>query len=641
MAETFYMTTPLYYVNAPPHLGGAYTTIVCDTIARYKRMMGFDVRFLTGTDEHGQKIQRSAREQGIAPKSLADRVHAQYEDLWRSYGIRNDLWIRTTEERHYRAVQEIYRRVRENGFIYKDEYRGWYCVSCEAYAPGSGGDTPAPCPDCGRETEWFSEESYFFKLSEFQDRLLAHYRDHPDFIRPETRRNEVVSFVEGGLRDLSISRKTLEWGVPLPDDAEHVFYVWFDALTGYISGLGFASDTDRFEKYWPADAHVVGKDILRFHAVYWPAFLMAADLPAPKSIVSHGWWLFKDEKMSKSRGNVFSPALLRDVIGVETLRYFLLREMVFGQDCNLSIASIVERSNSDLANGLGNLLSRTVAMVGKYRDGVVPSPGRADGDADVRDTAARVIADYVANFDAYRFSRALENVWELIARVNKYIVENQPWAIARKDEEAPRLDSVLFHCSEALRLTAALLAPVMPETARAVWTQLGLEGDVADVRLDGLAWSESLMAGRRLAGGDVLFPRIDAKAVYAKLEAELSASSAPEAELQPTIGIDDFAKVDLRTATVIEAEPVPGADKLLRLVLDLGFETRQVLAGIAKFYAPETLVGRKVVVVANLQPRRMRGLESNGMVVAASVGPDDTPVLVGFDQDVPDGARLR
>ncbi len=649
MAETFYITTPLYYVNAAPHLGGTYTTIVADTIARYKRMTGFDVKFFTGTDEHGQKIERSAREQGIEPLDLVNRVYKQYDDLWKSIGIEFDESIRTTDPRHHKAVQEIYSRVKANGFIYKDEYSGWYCVSCEAYAPETDPEKPAACPDCGRETEWFSEESYFFKLSEFQDRLLEHYEKNPHFIRPETRHNEVTSFVKGGLKDLSISRATLKWGIPFPDVPNHVFYVWFDALSGYMSGIGYLSDDARYEKYWPADVHLVGKDILRFHAVYWPAFLMAADLPVPGTIFGHGWWLFKDEKMSKSRGNVLDPALLRDVFGIEPLRYFLLREMVFGQDCNFSFDSIIQRTNSDLANDLGNLLSRTIAMVAKYRDSVLPSPGEARGDADVQTLAARVVSDFRKNFDDYNLSRGLENIFELIARMNKYIVENEPWKIAKDESKAGILDSVLFHSAESLRIVAALLAPTMPETAQTIWEQLGLDGKVVEVSLADLGWSD-VLAGRKLPGGPSLFPRVDKKAIYAKLEAGAVGAETPDEEphassgpppLASPITIDDFVKLDLRVGTVVEAERVKKADKLLRIVVDLGFEKRQVVAGIAKVYEPESLIGRQVVVVANLAPRKLRGLESNGMIVAASVGPDDKPVLVGFHEDVSDGARLK
>jgi len=647
---TFYITTPLYYVNAPPHFGGAYTTIVADTIARYKRMMGFDVKLLSGTDEHGQKIERSAKAQGIAPKTLADGVFQQYTKLWSQLGIQYDEFIRTTEPRHDSAVIELYNRCKANGFIYKSEYAGWYCVSCEAYAPETDPAKPADCPDCGRKTEWLAEESYFFKLSAFQDRLLAYYEAHPDFVRPQTRLNEIVSFVKGGLKDLSVSRVTLKWGIPLPDDPKHVFYVWFDALTGYMSGIDFKTNDAKFSKYWPADIHLVGKDILRFHAVYWPAFLLAANLEPPKTIFGHGWWLDKNEKMSKSRGNVLNPYQLDEVFGSELLRYFVLREMVFGQDCNFNYDALIQRANSDLANDLGNLLSRTMAMIAKYRSNVVPSPGEASGDADVRALAARVVSNCIAQLDDYNFSRMLESVWELISRVNKYIVENEPWVLAEKPAEAGRLDSVLFHCAESLRIVAALLAPIMPKSSQTIWNQLGLDGNVADVRLDELQWSNDL-AGKTVRGGTALFPRVDSKEIYKKLESAEAAAPAtvpiPEngasgaSPLAPIITIDDFAKVDLRAGTVVEAERIKGADKLLRLVVDLGFEKRQVLAGIAKAYDPEKLIGRKVVVVANLQPRKMRGLESNGMIVAASLGDGDPPILVGFNEDTPNGARLR
>jgi methionyl-tRNA synthetase len=576
-------------------------------------------------------------------------------------GIEYDAFIRTTDAHHVPAVHEMYRRAKAAGFIYKGQYSGWYCVSDESYAPESDPSKPSTVR-LRAAHRVVSEESYFFKLSAFQERLLEYYEKHPNFVRPETRRNEIVSFVKGGLKDLSISRATLKWGIPLPDDPKHVFYVWFDALTGYLSAINFKTDDDKFSRYWPAGAHLVGKEIVRFHTVYWPAFLIAADLPIPETVFAHGFWLASGEKMSKSKGNVTDPFLLHEIFGSELVRYYLLREMVFGQDCNFSYDAIVQRWNSDLANDLGNLLSRTSAMIVKYREGKVPQPGKAKGDEDVRNLAARVISDYRESFDEYAFSRALERVWELIARVNKYIVENEPWAIAEKPSEAAALDSVLFHCAEALRIISVLLAASLPKTAQAIWEQLGLNGEVRKNRLEQLAWSTE-SAGKQLRPGPSLFPRLDRKVVMEKLDSAMEGkqpaetpagpteapSTAPSAAptafdgnpLAPSITIDDFVKIDLRVATVVEAEKVKGADKLLRLVVDVGFEKRQIVAGIAKAYEPEKLIGRKVVIVANLQPRKLRGLESNGMIVAASLGAEDLPILAGFHEDIPNGARLK
>src|SRR2546428_4027779 len=648
MPNAFYIPTPLYYVNAPPHLGGTYTTIVADTIARYKRMMGFDVKLFSGTDEHGQNIERAARKQGTTPLELADRVSTQYVNVWNLIGIEYAEFDRKTEKRHDASVIELYPRMKANGYVYKGTYSGWYCVSDEAYAPESDPSTPVACPDCGRQTEWFSEESYFFKLSAFQDRLLDLYHKNRAFIRPEGRRNEIISFVKSGLKDLSISRVTLKWGIPLPDDPSHVFYVWFDALIAYLTGIGFKTDDAKFSKYWPVDTHLVGKDILRFHTVYWPAFLLAAGLETPKSVFGHGWWLSQDVKMSKSRGNVMDPFVLNEVFGSELLRYYLLREMVFGQDCNFAVDAVIQRFNSDLANDLGNLLSRTVAMISKYRAGLVSAPGAAKGDAEVRDLAARIIDSYRKNFVDYNFSRGLENVWELISRINKYIVENEPWAIAEKPSEAKKLDSVLFHAAESLRIIAALVAPVIPKTAQTLWEQLGLEGKVTGIRLDKLHWSEDLI-GKKALGGPSLLPRLDPKEVMKRMEtaggqreekaATVTATAPPAAA--PQITIDDFAKIDLRVATVLEAERVKGADKLLPLVVAIGFEKRQILAGIALAYKPESLTGRKVLIVAKLQPRNLRRLQSDGIVVGALIGPEERPVLAGFHEEVENGARLK
>jgi methionyl-tRNA synthetase len=676
MRKKFYITTPIYYVNARPHIGHAYTTIACDTIARRQRMLGAETFFLTGTDEHGQKVERAARAAGKTPQQYADEVSAEFRQLWKRMGISNDDFIRTTEERHKKRVQYLFRRLRDSGYIYKGTYTGQYCVSDELFVDGAQpGD---PCPTCGRITETVKEENYFFKLSMFQERLLALYAN-PEFIRPETRRNEVISFVRSGLRDLSISRSTFTWGIPVPDDPKHVIYVWLDALTNYITTIGYGSSHEgaqaAFKKFWPADVQMIGKEIVRFHCVYWPAILTALDLPMPKTIVAHGWLLFEESKMSKSRGNIVRTETILDVLGADALRYFLLREVVFGQDGSFSFDALVQRYNSDLANGLGNLASRTLTMINRYFKGEVPYPShtasKVPADDAIAELARKTIREFGTLFDQFQFSRALESAWALVAAVDKYIVENEPWALGEKQDEdsRSRLATVLYTAGEALRIATALAHPVMPEATTKIWSQMGL-GDIQKLPLNELAWGQ-LRLGTKLGEVQPVFPRADKSAIerMQKMEEEQRPTAATEppagknngaastaaastvpappaaiplvaATTNDKISIDDFAKVELRVGQVKVAERVPKSDKLLRLEIDIGSEVRQVLAGIAEAYSPETLVGRKVVIVANLAPRKMRGLESNGMIVAASLE-GGKPVLAGFLEDVPVGAKLK
>ncbi|MFZ0418907.1 MAG: methionine--tRNA ligase [Candidatus Sulfotelmatobacter sp.] len=674
MSRKFYITTPIYYVNARPHIGHAYTTIACDTIARRQRLLGADTFFLTGTDEHGQKIERAAEAADKTPQQYADEISAEFRQLWKRMGISNDDFIRTTEERHIKRTQELFRRIRDNGYIYKGTYTGQYCVSDELYVDGAQpGD---PCPTCGRITETVHEENYFFKLSAFQDKLLALYAN-PEFIRPEARRNEVISFVRSGLRDQSISRSTFSWGIPVPDDPRHVIYVWFDALANYLTAIGYGSShagaQEAFKKFWPADVQMIGKEIVRFHCVYWPAFLMAAGLPVPKTIVAHGWLLFEESKMSKSRGNIVRTETILDVLGADALRYFLLREVVFGQDGSFSFDALVQRYNSDLANGLGNLASRTLTMINRYFKGEVPYPSHAASKTAAEDAIAnaarKTIREFGTLFDQFQFSRALEVAWALIAAVDKYIVENEPWALGEKQDEdsRSRLATVLYTAAEALRIATALAYPVMPDATAKIWVQLGL-GDIKKLALNELTWGQ-LPLGTKLGEVQPVFPRADKSAVERMQRMEedqrvapvveasaATAVTAEQANATPTtptaatpsaapaandkISIDDFTKIELRVGLVKVAERVPKADKLLRLEIDIGTEVRQVLAGIAEAYAPETLVGRKVVIVANLAPRKLRGMESNGMIVAASLE-GGKPVLAGFLEDVPVGARLK
>ncbi len=700
-ADKFYITTPIYYVNARPHLGTAYSTIVTDAIARRRRALGADVFFLTGTDEHGQKIQRSAKSQGKTPQEFTDAVSEEFRALWKRLGLSNDDFIRTTEPRHKRGVQRLFMLLKDRGFIYKGTYTGQYCVHDEAYVDGPPG---THCPDCGRLTETVSEENYYFKLSAFERPLLELYEREPDFIRPETRRNEVMVFVRSGLRDLSISRTSFDWGIPVPGDEKHVIYVWMDALANYITALGWGSDDPadkaRFEKYWPADLHIIGKEISRFHCVYWPAFLIAAGLPLPKSVFAHGWLLFDHTKMSKSLGNIVRAETILDVLGADALRYFLLRETVFGQDGSFTFDALVQRYNADLANGYGNLVSRTLNMIARYFDGVIP---QAAANTALHQAAEDTIAVFNQRFDALELSRALEVLWTLVARADGYISETAPWKVAASSDPADRqkLAEILYTSAEIIRIITALVHPVLPDATAKIWAQLGL-GDIGHADLKNIAWG-GLPAGTRLGELAPVFPRAEKDAIErmqnientnaqpatpavnnATPNPEHAPTTAPEAAPKTTnlpaaspavntaqipaqssaaaaehgtpstpapiavasakedskITIDDFAKVELRVAKVLVAERVPKADKLLRLEVDLGHEQRQILAGIAESYTPESLIGRKVVIVANLAPRKLRGLESNGMIVAASVE-GGKAVLAGFLEDIEIGARLK
>jgi methionyl-tRNA synthetase len=637
----YYLTTPLYYVNAAPHIGHTYTTMAAETIARFKRMQGYDAVMFTGTDEHGQKVERSAQAAGKSPQEFTDMVSAEFRKQWELLNIRVDRTIRTTDPKHHKGVQWLFQRCLDNGFIYKGSYTGAYCVSDELYAnEAKPGD---PCPLCGRILESVTEENYFFKLSAFADKLLALYDEQPDFIQPETRRNEVISFVKQGLNDLSISRTTIKWGIPLPVEGNHVFYVWFDALIGYRSAVDG-------EDLWPADLHLIGKEITRFHAIFWPAFLMAADVPLPKRIYAHGWLLFENDKMSKSRGNIVRAEPIRQVMGADALRYFLLREIVFGQDGSFSYDALVGRYNSDLANGLGNLASRTLTMINQYRGGCIPT----GSDPDIAALAGQTIQAVQETFERFEFSKGLEAVWALIGAVDKFIVQNAPWKLAKQPSEdaQKQLDNTLYTAAEALRIATALLGPVLPQSAPKIWAQLGLPGPLDDIRFESLSWGQ-LPAGQKIGEIAAVFPRIEAKEAIAKmqdLEEQVSAEqaqllgkkpAAPTEPASPKIPIDDFVKIDLRVGLVLSAERVKGSDKLMHMKVDIAeAEPRTIVAGIAEAYGPEQLLNRKVVIVANLQPRKLKGIESNGMIVAASVE-GGKPVLAGFHEDIPVGARLK
>jgi methionyl-tRNA synthetase len=635
----YYLTTPIYYVNAAPHIGHAYTTIVADMVRRFKTMQGYGAVLTTGSDEHGVNVERAAQRVGKTPKEYCDVIAAEFERQWQLLGLKIDHFQRTTSPQHARVVQDLFERCRKNGYIYKGSYTGQYCIHDNLYVnDAKPGD---PCPDCGRPTETITEENFFFELSTFQDRLLELYEKHPEFIQPETRRNEVIAFVKQGLTDLSITRTNIKWGIPVKGEAPHVFYVWFDALSTYMSAV-------EGEDLWPADLHLIGKEIVRFHAIYWPAFLMAADLPLPKRIFAHGWLLFEESKMSKSRGNIVRPEPIREVMGTDALRYFLMREVVFGQDGSFSYDALVGRYNSDLANGLGNLASRTLTMINQYCGGAVP-PCAVDGA--IPQLAQQTIGAAVAAFDAFEFSKGLEAIWALLSATDKFIVEQAPWTLAKEPQARAQLDTALYTAAEVLRIATVLLAPVLPESTAKIWAQLGMAEPLESVLLQELKWGQ-LQPGQKVGEVAPVFPRIEARQAIeqmraleeqeaARQAALVGKTPAPATEKGAKISIDDFTKVEMRVGRVLEAEPVKGANKLLKLKVDIAeAQPRTLVAGIAEAYTPEQLIGRKVVIVANLEPRKLRGIESNGMIVAASVE-GGKPVLAGFLEDIPIGAKLK
>ena len=658
--KSFYITTPIYYPSAKLHIGHAYCTTIADTVARFHRLAGDDVFFLTGSDEHGQKIQQAAEKEGMTPLQYVDGIVAGFQNLWKRLNISNDDFIRTSQERHEKVVQEIFRRIYAKGDIYKGAYKGLYCTPCESYWTQLQLDENGCCPDCHRPVQEVAEEAYFFKMSKYQDRILKYIEDNPEFIQPVSRRNEMVNFIKQGLEDLCISRTSFDWGIPVPIDSKHVIYVWFDALTNYLTPIGFLDNPEMFAKFWPANLHLVGKEIVRFHTIIWPIILMALDVPLPKQVYGHGWLVVDGTKMSKSLGNVVDPNALIDIYGADAIRYFLLREINLGQDGNFSQEALIERINADLANDLGNLLHRTLNMMNKFQDGVIlAAETESSIDASLKADAMETVAKFRDGMEKMELSATIKTVWAFISRANKYIDETAPWALAKDESKKAELATVMYNLAESLRIISGLISPFMPQTAPKLWVQLGLgdEESFKALQLTELEQWGGIATGTKIGTPEQLFPRIeiekedpqqkakDAKAAKEAKQARIKAQQEREAakraaESGPAaeITIDDFKKIDLRVAEVIKAEPVPKSDKLLQLTLKVGEEERVVVSGIAEKYAPEALIGKHVVLVANLKPAKLRGVVSHGMVLAA-VDADNAPLLL--ETAAPAGNQVR